>query len=155
MNKKLIGIVVSSLSLTVVVVGVVLYATQIRSHGMDFFLSWLFYALAIMCGGMFVTWLPRLRNSGWSLTIVGGRLRFKKRDGEIDIHRTRLIFWPLITLFLELYGLVYYWTDAHSASAGSVAEYVFGGLGIVLLFAWVIIISVQERSSWQKNDRNL
>jgi len=154
-SKKTIGMVGSALAVMVVVAGNILMATQIKSQGAGFFVGYLFYSLAILAGGMFITWLPNMKNYKWGFQMVDGRLKWCKNERVSDIHRTRLVWWPFITLCFELYGLIDYCNDLWQRPWTEALKNVFLALVLLLLFAWVIIMIVDEYREAKKNNGQL
>lgn len=150
-SKKTIGLVGSALVVMVVVAGNILMATQIKSQGAGFFVGYLFYSLAILAGGMFITWLPNMKNYKWGFKMVDGRLKWCKDERVSDIRRTRLVWWPIITFCFELYGLFDYCNDLWRRPWTEMLMYVFLAITLLLLFAWVIIMIVDEYREAKKN----
>ena len=144
MNKRLFGIIGSALCGVVVVSGLVLMGTQITTQGRGFFFGYLLYSIAILAGGMFITWIPKMHNKGWGLKNVEGKVKFGWRNDEVDVAKNRLIFVPLFTFFFELYGIFDYWGDAHPSGAMDVFSTIFGVLTVLLLFTWVVVFSVKD-----------
>ena len=147
--------VVSALAVMVVVAGNILMATQIKSQGAGFFVGYLFYSLAILAGGMFITWMPNMKNYIWGFKMVDGRLKWRKDERVQDIRRTRLVWWPFITLCFELYGLFDYCNDLWQRPWTEALKNVFLALVPLLFFAWVIIVMVDERREAKKNNGQL
>lgn len=154
-SKKTIGLVGSALAVMVVVAGNILMATQIKSQGAGFFVGYLFYSLAILAGGMFIAWLPNMKNNKWGFQMVDGRLKWCKNERITDIRRTRLVWWPLITLCLELYGLFDYCNDLWQRPWTATLTVVFAVITIVVLIAWVIIMTIYESREAKKNNCQL
>jgi len=154
-SKKMIGMVGSALAVMVVVAGNILMATQIKSQGAGFFVGYLFYSLAIFAGGMFITWMPNMKNYKWGFRMVDGRLKWCKDERVQDIRRTRLVWWPFITLCFELYGLFDYCNDLWQRPWTEALMFVFLALVLLLLFVWVIIMIVDEYREAKKNNGQL
>ena len=154
-SKKMIGMVGSALAVMVVVAGNILMATQIKSQGAGFFVGYLFYSLAILAGGMFITWLPNMKNYIWGFKMVDGRLKWCKDERVQDIRRTRLVWWSFITLCFELYGLFDYCNDLWQRPWTATLMFVFLALVLLLLFVWVIIMIVDEYREAKKNNGQL
>lgn len=154
-SKKTIGLVGSVLAVMVVVAGNILMATQIKSQGAGFFVGYLFYSLAILAGGMFIAWLPNMKNCKWGFRMVDGRLKWCKDERVQDIRRTRLVWWPIITFCLELYGLFDYCNDLWQRPWTGALMVVFAVITIVVFIAWVIIVMVDERREAKKNNGQL
>ena len=154
-SKKTIGLVGSALAVMVVVAGNILMATQIKSQGAGFFVGYLFYSLAILAGGMFIAWLPNMKNYNWGFQMVDGRLKWRKDERVQDIRRTRLVWWPIITLCFELYGLFDYCNDLWQRPWTGALMVVFAVITIVVFIAWVIIVMVDERREAKKNNGQL
>lgn len=154
-SKKTIGLVGSALAVMVVVAGNILMAMQIKSQGAGFFVGYLFYSLAILAGGMFITWLPNMKNYKWGFKMVDGHLKWCKDERVQDIRRTRLVWWPVITLCFELYGLFDYCNDLWQRPWTKTLMVVFAVITIVVFFAWVIIMIVDEYREAKKNNGQL
>ena len=150
-TKKTLALLGSALAAMAAVAGIVLMATQIPAQGSGFFVSYLLYALALLAGGMFITWLPSMKNHNWGLCKVGGRLKWQKDTRDIDVSRTRLVFWPLITLLFELYGLFDYCFQLWDTPACKLLKYLFVSLTLSLLIVWCIIIVVQDVRRGKEN----
>ena len=154
-TKKLIGVVGSVLTGMVAVAGIALMATQIKMHGSGFFVSYLIYALAIFAGGMFITWIPNMKNQNWGFRLVEGKMKWQKDTRVTDPHRTRLVWWPLITLFFELYGLFDYCFQLWEKSAYDTLKYIFAVFTLLFLATWCVIIIVQDTREKKKNNGQL
>lgn len=154
-SKKMIGMVGSALAVMIVVAGNILMATQIKSQGAGFFVGYLFYSLAILAGGMFIAWLPNMKNYKWGFQMVDGRLKWRKNERVSDIRRTRLVWWPIITFCLELYGLFDYCNDLWQRPWTEAVMFVFAVITIVVFITWVIIVMVDERREAKKNNCQL
>ncbi len=154
-SKKTIGLVGSALALMVVVAGNILMAMQIKSQGAGFFVGYLFYSLAILAGGMFITWMPNMKNYKWGFKMVDGRLKWCKDERVSDIHRTRLVWWPIIIFFFELYGLFDYCSNLWQRPWTKTLMVVFAVITIVVFIAWVIIMIVDEYREAKKNNSQL
>ena len=149
--KKTFALVGSALAAMVAIAGNILMALQIKTQGAGFYVGYLCYSLAILAGGMFITWLPSMKNHNWGLCKVGGRLKWQKDTRDIDVSRTRLVFWPLITLFFELYGLFDYCFQLWDTPACKLLKYLFVSLTLSLLIVWCIIIVVQDVRRGKEN----
>ena len=154
-SKKTIGLVGSALAVMVVVAGNILMATQIKSQGAGFFVGYLFYSLAILAGGMFITWMPNMKNYKWGFKMVDGRLKWCKDERVSDIHRTRLVWWPIIIFCFELYGLFDYCNDLWHRPWTGTLMVVFAVITLVVFIAWVIIMMVDEYREAKKNNGQL
>lgn len=154
-SKKTIGMVGSALAVTVVVAGNILMAMQIKSQGAGFFVGYMFYSLAILAGGMFITWLPNMKNNKWGFRMVDGRLKWCKDERVSDIRRTRLVWWPIITFCLELYGLFDYCNDLWQRPWTEALMVVFVVLTLVLLFVWLGVVMVNDVREAKKNNGQL
>ena len=152
-RKKTLALIFSVLAAITAVAGIALVATQIKTHGSNFFVGYLLYDLAILAGGMFITWIPRMSNYNWGPKMENGRVKFKKSTNEIDTKRTRLVLWPLITLFFEIFGIFDWCHDLWNKSLYEVLSYIFLAVTLILMFVWIIIISVQQRR--EKNNNTL
>ena len=138
-SKKTIGLVGSALAVMVVVAGNILMAMQIKSQGAGFFVGYLFYSLAILAGGMFITWMPNMKNYKWGFKMVDGRLKW----------------WPIIIFFFELYGLFDYCNDLWQRPWTETLMVVFAVITIVVFIAWVTIMMVDEYREAKKNNGQL
>lgn len=145
----------SALAVMVVVAGNILMAMQIKSQGAGFFVGYLFYSLAILAGGMFITWLPDMKNNKWGFRMVDGRLKWCKDERTSDIRRTRLVWWPFITLCFELYGLFDYCNDLWQRPWTATLMVVFVVLTLVLLFVWLGVVMVNDVREAKKNNGQL
>lgn len=145
----------SALAVMVVVAGNILMAMQIKSQGAGFFVGYLFYSLAILVGGMFITWLPNMKNYKWGFRMVDGRLKWRKDERVQDIRRTRLVWWPIITFCLELYGLFDYCNDLWQRPWTAMLMVVFVVLTLVLLFVWLGVVMVNDVREAKKNNGQL
>ena len=145
----------SALAVMVVVAGNILMATQIKSQGAGFFVGYLFYSLAILAGGMFITWMPNMKNYIWGFKMVDGRLKWRKDERTSDIRRTRLVWWPIITFCLELYGLFDYCNDLLQRPWTATLMVVFVVLTLVLLFVWLGVVMVNDVREAKKNNGQL
>lgn len=154
-SKKTIGMVGSALAVMVVVAGNILMATQIKSQGAGFFVGYMFYSLAILAGGMFITWLPNMKNYKWGFRMVDGRLKWCKDERTSDIRRARLVWWPIITFCLELYGLFDYCNDLWQRPWTATLMVVFVVLTLVLLFVWLGVVMVNDVREAKKNNGQL
>lgn len=154
-SKKTIGLVGSAMAAMVVVAGNILMALQIKTQGSGFYVGYLFYSLAILAGGMFITWTPNMKNYKWGFKMVDGRLKWCKDERVSDIRRTRLVWWPIITFCFELYGLFDYCNDLWKRPWTEALMYVFLAITLLLLFAWIIIMIVDEYREAKKNNGQL
>lgn len=154
-SKKTIGMVGSALAVMVVVSGNILMAMQIKSQGASFFVGYLFYSLAILAGGMFIAWLPNMKNYKWGFRMVDGRLKWCKDERTSDIRRTRLVWWPIITFSLELYGLFDYCNDLLQRPWTGALMVVFVVLTLVLLFVWLGVVMVNDVREAKKSNGQL
>ena len=154
-TKKTIGIIGSVLAGMATIAGIALMATQIKIQGPGFFVGYLFYALAILAGGMFITWLPNIHNYNWGFWMVDGRLKWQKATRVTDPSRTRLVWWPLITLFFELYGLFDYCFDLWQKSVYDYMKILSAVITLLFLAIWCVIIIVQDVRERKKNNGQL
>lgn len=154
-SKKTVALVGSALAAMVVVAGNILMATQIKSHGAGFFVGYMFYSLAILAGGMFITWLPNMKNNKWGFRMVDSRLKWCKNERVSDVRRTRLVWWPLITLCLELHGLFDYCNDLWLRPWIAMLMVVFVVLTLILLFVWLGVVMVNDVREAKKNNGQL
>ncbi len=144
-RKKMIALALSVSAIMAAVSGIILMATQIKTQGNGFFFGYLFYALAILAGGMFITWIPKMTNNNWGPKLENGRVKFKKSTNEVDTARTRLIWWPLITLSFEIFGIFDWCHELWNKPYYEILSIVFLVLTLLLLFVWIIIISIQQK----------
>ena len=150
-QKKLLGAVGSAIAGIATLSGILLMALQIKTHGSGFFVGYLLYALAVLAGGMVITWLPTLKNNKWGFKLIDGGLKWRKDERVTDPNRTRLVWWPLITLFFELYGLFDYGFDLWQKPVYEMLKYLFVGLTLLALFAWCAIIIIEDVCGAKKN----
>lgn len=136
-QRKMVGTIGSALAIMATLSGIVLMATQIGRQGAGFFVGYLLYALAILGGGMFIAWIPKMVNHRYGPTMVDGKMKWTKFTNVVDEKRTRLIWWPLITFFFELYGIFSFCNDLWPSDVYSVLQTVFGLLTLLLFVAWV------------------
>ena len=61
-SKKTFALIGCAMAAMVVVAGNILMALQIKTQGSGFYVGYLFYSLAILAGGVFITWLPNMKN---------------------------------------------------------------------------------------------
>ena len=151
-TKKTLALIGSVLAGIVAIAGIALMATQIKVHGSGFFVSYLLYALAILAGGLFITWLPIMKNQKMGFKLVDGKMKWQKDTRVVDANRTRLIWWPLITLFFELYGLFDYCFQLWGKTACEVLKYIFVALTLSVMTVWCVIIIVQDVRERKKNN---
>ena len=154
-TRKTVALIGSALAIISVIAGITLMSMQIERQGAGFFVAYLAYSLAILCGGLFVAWLPNMKNNKWGFRMVDGRLKWCKNERITDIRRTRLVWWPLITLCLELYGLFDYCNDLWQRPWTTTLTVVFAVITIVVLIAWVIIMTIYESREAKKNNGQL
>jgi len=154
-SKKMFAMVGSGLAGAVTIAGIVLMAMQIRTQGAGFFVGYLFFALAILAGGMFITWMPNMKNYKWGFWMVDGHLKWRKNERITDVRRTRLVWWPLITFCFELYGLFEYCHDLWQRPWTETLMVVFGVITTGVLIAWVIIVTIYESREAKKNNGQL
>ncbi len=143
-TKKIVAAIGSVLALAAVVAGNVVMATQIRTQGAGFYIGYLFYSLAILAVGMFITWLPRMKNHKWGFKKVNGHLKWTKYNNIVDEKRMRLIFWPLITFFFELSGIFSFCNDLWPSEKYEALTYVFIFLTVTLMIVWSLT-TVKEK----------
>lgn len=154
-SKKTFALIGSVLAGMVTVAGITLMATQLKTQGSGFFVGYLFYALAILAGGMFITWLPNMKNQKWGFRLVEGKMKWQKDTRVTDPNRTRLVWWPPITLFFELYGLSDYCFQLWEKPAYEVLKYIFVAFTLLLLAIWCVIIIVEDIRESKKKNGNL
>ena len=153
--KKTFAIIGCAMAAMVVVAGNILMATQIKTQGAGFFVGYLFYSLAILAGGVFITWLPNMRNQNWGFKMVDGRLKWRKDQRITDAHRTRLVWMPLFTISFELYGLFDYCCDLWQKSWTETFKYLFFALTLVTIFVWCGIVIAEDIRAAKKNKGQL
>ena len=151
-TKKTLALIGSVLAGIVAIAGIALMATQIKVHGSGFFVGYMLYALAILAGGLFITWLPIMKNQKMGFKLVDGKMKWQKDTRVVDANRTRLIWWPLITLFFELYGLFDYCFQLWGKTACEVLKYIFVALTLSVMTVWCVIIIVQDVRERKKNN---
>ncbi len=145
-TKKTIGIVGSGLAAMVAVSGIILMSTQIKVHGAGFFVGYVFYALVSLAVGMWITWLPKMENHKWGFKKVEGHLKWTKNNNNVDVKRTRLVFWPLITIFFELFGIFTYCNDLWPSEKYEALTYVFNFLIVIMIIAWAITTAKKKET---------
>ena len=138
------SLIVAFLAICVVIAGITIMSMQIGPQGAIFFLSYLAYAMSILIVGLFIAWLPVMRNHNWGFRIVDGRLKWQKNTNEIDVRHTRRIFWPLITLFFELFGLFGHCNDLWPSLSTNILKVVSLVVTVALLLSWCIIVFVED-----------
>ena len=154
-TKKTLALIGSVLAGMVAIAGIALSATQIKVHGSGFFVSYLLYALAILAGGMFIAWLPIIKNQKMGFKLVDGKMKWQKDTRVVDANRTRLTWWPLITLFFELYGLFDYCFQLWEKTACEVLKYIFVIITLLTIAGWCVIIIVEDLREKKKNKGQL
>lgn len=137
-TKKTIALIGSALAAIVAIAGNILMAMQIKIQGSGFYIGYLLYSLAILAGGMFVTWLPVAKNHKWGFKRVEGQWKWMKYSNIVDEKRTRLIWWPLITIFFELFGLFSYCRDLWQKPAYETLATLFCILTVASIIVWGI-----------------
>lgn len=137
-NKKMFAMVGSGFAGAVTIAGIVLMATQIPTQGAGFFVGYLFFALTILAVGMFITWLPNMKNNKWGFRKVDGKLKWCKDESVADPRRTRLIWWPLLTISLEFYGVFDFSHDLWQRSWMEELKGLFMTVTFVLFLIWCI-----------------
>ena len=153
-TKKTFALVFGGLAITVVVAGITLMSMQIQTQGSGFFIGYFLYALAILAGGMFIAWLPNMKNQNWGFKLVDGKMKWQKDTRVIDPKRTRLVWWPLITLFFELYGLFDYCFDLWEKPTYEALKYIFAAIALLALAVWCVIVIVEDvRETKKKNSQ--
>ena len=102
--KKTFALIGCAMAAMVVVAGNILMALQTKTQGSGFYVGYLFYSLAILAGGVFITWLPNMKNQNWGFKMVDGRLKWQKDERYFHfpwLHSTNLN-WKLYTGFGRL-----------------------------------------------------
>ena len=153
--KKTVALVGSGLAIMATIAGITLMSMQINSQGAGFFVGYLLYALAILAGGMFVAWLPNMKNYKWGFRKVDGKMKWCKDERISDVGRTRLVFWPFITLFFELYGLFDYCFGLWQKSVYEYMKILFAVITLLILAIWCIKIIVEDVRAAKKNNGQL
>lgn len=151
-TKKTIGIIGSALAIMSVIAGIALMSMQIQRQGAGFFVGYLAYSMAILCGGLFIAWLPNMKNQKWGFRMVDGRLKWQKDERVSDIQRTRIVWWPFITLSLELHGLFDYCNDLWHKPWAETLMYVFIIITLVLLLSWAARLIIEDIRETKKNN---
>ena len=154
-TKKTIALIGSALTAIVVIAGNILMAIQIKIQGSGFYVSYLFYSLAILAGGMFLTWIPRMKNHNYGFRLEEGKLRWRKSTSETDTKRTRLVFWPWITIFFELFGMFSFFYDLWNSSIYNVLKIVFLVFTLLVLISWLIIVMVEDAQNKKKSSNQM
>ncbi|MBO7490697.1 MAG: hypothetical protein J6T88_10500 [Bacteroidales bacterium] len=154
-SKKTFALIGCAMAAMIVVAGNILMALQIKTQGSGFYVGYLFYSLAILAGGVFITWLPNMKNQKWGFRLVEGKMKWQKDTRVTDPNRTRLVWWPLITLFFELYGLSDYCFQLWEKPAYEVLKYIFVALTLLLLAIWCVIIIFEDIRESKKKNGNL
>lgn len=137
-TKKMIGVMGSALAAMSALAGMVLMGMQIKTQGTGFFVAYVLYALAILAGGMFVTWIPSAKNHKWGFKKVDGKLKWTKYTNVVDEKRTRLIWWPIITLFFELFGIFSFCNELWPSPKYEALTNVFCMLTVAFLLVWAL-----------------
>ena len=153
--KKTFALIGCAMVAMIVVAGNILMALQIKTQGSGFYVGYLFYSLAILAGGVFITWLPNMKNQNWGFKMADGRLKWQKDERITDIHRRRLVWIPLFTIFFELYGLFDYCCDLWQKPWTETLKYLFFALTLVAIVVWCGIIIVEDIREKKKNKGQL
>lgn len=154
-SKKTVALIGGALAIMAAIAGITLMSMQIPTQGKGFFVGYLFYALTVLAGGMFITWLPNMKNQKWGFRMVDGKMKWKKDTRVVDVNRTRLVWWPLITLFFELYGLFDYCFQLWEKTTYEALKYIFVALTLMTLAIWCVIIIVEDVRETKKNNGQL
>ena len=154
-TKKTIGIIGSALAIISVIAGITLMSMQIQRQGAGFFVGYLAYSMAILCGGLFIAWLPNMKNNKWGFTMVDGRLKWQKDERVSDKQRTRIVWWPFITLGLELHGIFDYCNYLWQKPWTETLMILFAVISIALLLMWVVWLIVQDVREAKSNNGQL
>ena len=154
-TKKTIALIGSALAAIIAVSGNILMAMQIKIQGSGFYVGYLFYSLAILAGGMFITWLPNIHNYNWGFKKVDGQLKWCKDTRLIDPKRNRLIWLPLMTLFFELYAMFDYCYSLWDKPTYEILKYVFFILTLLFLLACATNISIENARETKKNNNRV
>ncbi len=153
--KKTFALIGCAMAAMIVVAGNILMALQTKTQGSGFYVGYLFYSLAILAGGMFIAWLPIIKNQKMGFKLVDGKMKWQKDTRVVDANRTRLIWWPLITLFFELYGLFDYCFQLWEKTACEVLKYIFVVITLLTIAGWCVIIIVEDLREKKKNKGQL
>ncbi len=153
--KKTFALIGCAMAAMIVVAGNILMALQTKTQGSGFYVGYLFYSLAILAGGMFIAWLPIIKNQKMGFKLVDGKMKWQKDTRVVDANRTRLIWWPLITLFFELYGLFDYCFQLWEKTACEVLKYIFVVITLLSIAGWCVIIIVEDLREKKKNKGQL
>ena len=154
-TKKLIALIGSAMAVMVAVAGNILMAIQIKTQGSGFYVGYLLYSLAILAGGLFLTWIPTMKNNKWGFKMIDGRLKWSKDETVADVRRTRLVWLPLFTIFFELYGLFDYCFDLWQKPWTEMLKFLFIALALASLFVWCGIIIAEDLRKSKKNNTDL
>lgn len=150
--KKTFALIGCAMAAMVVVAGNILMALQIKSQGTGFYVGYLCYSLAILAGGVFITWLPNMKNMNWGFKMVEGRLKWVKDERVTDSNRTRLVWMSLFTFFFELYGLFDYCSDLWQKPWIETLALLLAILIVIVLVSWCVTMIVEEfRENKKKN----
>lgn len=150
--KKTFALIGCAMAAMVVVAGNILMALQIKNQGTGFYVGYLCYSLAILAGGVFITWIPNMKNKNWGFKMVEGRMKWVKDERVSDVNRTRLVWMSLFTLFLELYGLFDYCSGLWQKPWIEVLVFLFAILTIIDILSWFVVLVVEGvREKKKKN----
>ena len=147
-TKKRVALALSALAGVVTIVGIVLMSTQTKTEDSGFFVSYLLYTLAILAGGMFITWIPTLHNYGWKMAFQNGKPAMQKKNSEVDRRRSRLVIIPIATLFFELYGFFSYCYDIWQRPLYNylrIATVILTGISFLSLLVVIMAEDIRER----------
>ena len=150
-TKKRVAIALSALAGVVAIAGIVLMATQIKTEGSVFFVSYLLYTLAILAGGMFITWIPTMHNYGWKMALQNGKPTMQKKNSEVDRRRSRLVIIPIATLFFELYGFFSYCYDIWQRPLYNYLRIVTVILTVISFVSLLVVIMAEDIRERKKN----
>ena len=93
---------------------------------------------AILAFGMFITWIPNMKNHKWGFKKVDGKIKWTKYNNTIDEKRTRLLLWPWITVFFELSAFFNSLYSLYPSDKNEALMYIFGFLTIALITVWAL-----------------
>ena len=96
-----------------------------------------------------------MKNQNWGFKMVDGRLNWQKDERITDVHRRRLVWIPLFTIFFELYGLFDYCCDLWQKPWTETLKYLFFALTLVAIVVWCGIIIVEDIREKKKNKGQL
>lgn len=150
-TKKRVALALSALAVIVTIAGIALMATQNKTEGSDFFAGYLLYTLAILAGGMFITWIPSLHNYGWKMALRNGKPALQKKNNVVDTRRSRLVIIPIATLFFELYAFFSYCYDIWQRPLYNYLKIITVILTVISFLSLVVVMTAEEIREQKKN----